>query len=296
MVRLGRLLTAMVTPFDEGMKVDFARARKLAGALLKSGTDGIVLSGTTGESPTLSHEEKLRLFTEIKDVVGDKGSVVAGTGNNNTAESVKFSQEAETTGVDAILLVVPYYNKPQQEGLYLHFKAIAEATKLPCILYDVPSRTGISLTPETVARLSKIPNIVGIKDASADLGHVARIIDATGSDFIMYSGNDADTVPIMALGGYGVVSVASHLVGKQVHAMIDECVEGHYSEAALMHRKLLPLVNAMFLTTNPTPVKYALNKVGFNVGKPRLPLVEPDDDCKKKIDAVLKNYKIDLPI
>ncbi len=293
---LGRLLTAMVTPFDDALNVDFARARKLANALIKSGSDGVVVSGTTGESPTLSREEKLRLFAEIKETVEERGSVVAGTGNNNTAESIKLTREAEKTGVDAILLVVPYYNKPSQDGLYEHFKAIAAATRLPCILYNVPSRTVAALNPETVIRLSQIPNIAGIKEASANLENVARIIEGARKDFLMYSGNDADTLPIMALGGYGVISVAGHLVGNQIHDMIDKCLAGRYPEAAAIHRRLLPLVNAMFIATNPTSVKYALNKVGFKVGKPRLPLTEPDSKSAAAIEATLKNYQIDLPV
>lgn len=296
MEKPGRLLTAMVTPFDEQGKVDIEQARKLANALIKSGSDGVVVSGTTGESPTLSREEKLRLFAEIKEVVEERGTVIAGTGNNNTAESAKLTREAEKAGVDAILLVVPYYNKPSQEGLYQHFKTIASATKLPCILYNVPSRTITSLAPETVIKLSSIPNIIGVKEASGNLDTVAKIIEGTSKDFLMYSGNDGDTLPILALGGYGVISVASHLVGKQIHEMIDKCLAGNYQEAAAIHRRLLPLVNAMFITSNPAPLKYSLNKVGFRVGKPRLPLTEPDEKSAAAIDATLKNYKIDLPL
>ncbi|MBI4330721.1 MAG: 4-hydroxy-tetrahydrodipicolinate synthase [Chloroflexi bacterium] len=292
----GRLISAMVTPFDEKGNVDFEQARKLANALIKSGSDGVVVSGTTGESPTLSREEKLRLFAEIKEVVEERGAVIAGTGTYNTAESAKLTREAEKAGVDAILLVVPYYNKPSQDGLYQHFKTIAAATRLPCILYNVPSRTITNLAPETIVKLSKIPNIAGLKEASGNLDQVAKVIDGAGKDFLVYSGNDADTLPILALGGYGVISVASHLVGKQIREMIDKCLAGNYPEAASIHRRLLPLVNAMFITSNPTPLKYALNRIGFRVGKPRLPLTEPDEKSAAAIDATLKNYKIDLPI
>ncbi len=293
---LGRLFTAMVTPFDDAMNVDFPQARKLASALIKSGSDGVVISGTTGESPTLSREEKLKLFAEIKETVGKAGTVIAGTGNNNTADSAKLTKEAEKTGVDGILLVVPYYNKPSQDGLYEHFKTIAAATKLPCILYNVPSRTITNLAPETVIKLSQIPNIVAIKEASGNLEQVAKIIDGARKGFILYSGNDADTVPILALGGYGVISVASHFAGKQIRAMMDLCFANRYAEASAEHRRLLPLVNAMFITTNPTPVKYGLNKIGFRVGKPRLPLTEPDAKSAAAIEATLKKYTIDLPL
>jgi 4-hydroxy-tetrahydrodipicolinate synthase len=296
MAKLGRLITAMVTPFDEQGKVDFAQAKKLARALLNSGSDGVVASGTTGESPTLSREEKLRLFAEVKEAVGEKGTVIAGTGNYNTAESAELTREAEKTGVDAILLVVPYYNKPTQEGLYQHFKTIASATKLPCIVYNVPTRTVTSLAPETVIRLSKIDNIIGVKEASGNLEAVARIVEGTGKDFLVYSGNDSDTLPVLALGGYGVISVISHLVGKQIREMMEKFLAGQSQEAAAIHRRLLPLVNAMFIVSNPIPVKYALNKVGFRVGKPRLPLLEPDEKSATSIDATLKNYRIDLSL
>ncbi|HEX78082.1 MAG TPA: 4-hydroxy-tetrahydrodipicolinate synthase [Dehalococcoidia bacterium] len=295
MRELGRLITAMATPFDDEGKVDYAQARKLALALLDSGSQGLVVSGTTGESPTLSTEEKLRLFDEIKSAVAGRGAVIAGTGNYNTQESCELTKEAERIGVDACLLVVPYYNKPAQEGLYQHFKAVAAATSLPCILYNVPSRTITNLAVETVVKLSQIDNIVAVKEASANLDQVSKILDGTAPGFLVYSGNDSDTFPIMALGGYGVISVASHLVGEQIKEMIDLTVAGRMEEAAAIHRRLLPLVNALFVVTNPIPLKYALNKVGFSVGKPRLPLTEPDEKTAAFIEATLKNYQIDLP-
>ncbi|MDZ4246397.1 MAG: 4-hydroxy-tetrahydrodipicolinate synthase [Dehalococcoidia bacterium] len=296
MEKYGRLITAMVTPFDAGGAVDFKQAGKLARSLMKSGSDGLVVSGTTGESPTLSRDEKLRLFTAVKEAVGKGGMVIAGTGSNNTADSVALTGEAEKTGVDAIMLVVPYYNKPTQEGLYQHFKTIAAATRLPVILYNVPGRTVTNLAPETVIRLSKIDNIFAVKEASANLEQIAKIIEGADQDFLVYSGNDADTLPILALGGYGVVSVVSHLVGKQIHDMIDNFIAGKSREAASIHRRLLPMVNAMFIVSNPIPLKYALNKVGFNVGNPRLPLLPPDEKSAASIDATLKNYKIDLVV
>lgn len=293
---LGRLLTAMVTPFDARGKVDYQQARRLALALLDSGSDGVVVSGTTGESPTLSREEKLRLFAETKLVVGNRGTVVAGTGSYNTKESQELTKEAERTGVDACLLVVPYYNRPTQQGLWEHFKAIAQSTALPCILYNVPSRTVTNLAADTVIKLSQIDNIIGVKEASGNLGQIAEIIEGTRKDFLVYSGNDSDTFPILALGGHGVVSIASHLVGIQIKDMIKKFLNGRSLEAAKMHRHLLPLVNVLFIISNPIPIKWALNYVGFSVGEPRLPLIEPDEKSADLIKATLKNYKIDLPI
>ncbi len=296
MKELGRLITAMVTPFDDKGEVDYGQAKKLALALLASGSDGVVVVGTTGESPTTLRPEEYRLFREIKAVVGSKGTVIAGTGSNSTAEALEATKEAEKIGVDACLLVVPYYNKPTQEGLYQHFKTVAGSTGLPCIMYNVPSRTVVNMTAETVIRLSKIDNIIGVKEASGNFEQIAKIIQETRKDFLVWSGNDSDTFPIMALGGYGIISVASHLVGKQIKQMIDSFVKGKIAEAAAIHRRLLPLVNALFIVSNPIPVKYAVNQVGFRVGKPRLPLTEPDEKTAAIIRDTLKNYKIDLPV
>ncbi len=292
MSKLGRLLTAMVTPFDERGDVDYEQAKRLALSLLESGSNGVVAAGTTGESPTLSREEKLRLFAEVKSAVGDEGTVIAGTSTYNTKESIELTKEVERLGVDAVLLVVPYYNKPTQGGLYQHFAAIASATSLPCILYNVPSRTVTNLSPDTVIKLSQIDNIIGIKEASSNLNQVAQIIAGTDEDFLLYSGNDGDTFPILTLGGYGVISVASHLVGRQIKEMMHSILKGDIAEAAAMHRHLMPLFDALFLVSNPIPVKYALNYLGFAVGKPRLPLTPPDEATAKAIEAVLEDYKI----
>ncbi len=296
MKNLGRLITAMVSPFDEAGKFDYAQAKKLALALVNSGSDGVVLAGTTGESPTLVRAEEIRLFSEVKAALGNRGSVIAGTGSNSTTEALEATKEAERIGVDACLLVVPYYNRPTQEGLYQHFKTIAGSTSLPCILYNVPSRTVASLSPETVIKLSQIDNIIGIKEASGNFGDTARIISGARKGFLVWSGNDGDTLLLLALGGYGVISVASHLVGKQIKDMIESFINGKVEKAAEIHRYLMPLINAMFVVSNPSPVKYALNHVGFNVGKPRLPLVEPDEKSAAVIRDTLKSYKIDLPV
>ena len=293
---LGRLITAMVTPFAADGSVDYEQAKRLALALLDSGSDGLVVVGTTGESPTLVRSEELRLFREIKQAVGEKGSVIAGTGSNSTAEAIEATQDAEKTGVDACLLVVPYYNKPTQENLYNHFKAIAENTGLPCILYNVPSRTVANLSADTVIRLSKIDNIVGVKEASGNLVEIARIIENTDDDFILWSGNDTDTLPVMALGGYGVISVASNIVGSTLRKMIDSFVAGDIAAAAAVHRRLQPLVHALFVIANPMPIKYAMNISGFEVGKPRPPLDEPDEKTAALVRQTLKDYQIDLPV
>ena len=296
MSEFGRLLTAMVTPFAPDGAVDYQAAQRLALALLDSGSEGLVVAGTTGESPTVSHEEKLRLFTEVKSAVGDRGAVIANTGTNNTAESIELTRETERTGVDAVIMVTPYYNKPTQEGLARHFEAIAAATSLPCILYNVPSRTSVNMAAETTVRLSAVENIVGIKEASGDLGQIARIVEGAAEGFRVWSGADEDTLPLLGVGGYGVISVVAHLVGRQVHEMIDNAVAGRVQEAARTHRRLLPLVQAIFLVTNPIPVKYALRQLGFPVGGVRLPLCDPDEAIGEQIMAEVRRARIDLPV
>ena len=296
MTEIGRLITAMVTPFDENGAVDYAQAKRLATALLDSGSDGLVITGTTGEGPTLTAEEKIRLYAEVKEAIGYRGTVIAGTTDNDTAKSIELSTEAASVGADALLLTVPAYNKPPQEGLYQHFKAIAESTELPCVLYNVTSRTSLNMTDETTLRLSKIDNIVGIKEAGSDLNQITRIIDGAGDDFRVWSGNDDETFSIMATGGYGVVSVLSHLVGNQIKQMMGYLLEGDVEKAAAEHRRLLPLFKVMFTVSNPIPLKYSLNHVGFNVGPVRLPLVPPDEKSAENIRNVLSNYEIDLPI
>jgi 4-hydroxy-tetrahydrodipicolinate synthase len=286
----------MVTPFDEKGAVDYVQAKRLALALLDSGSDGVVVVGTTGESPTLVRAEEIRLFREVKSAVGERGAVIVGTGSNSTAEAIEATKEAECVGVDACLLVVPYYNKPTQEGLYQHFKAVAESTSLPCILYNVPSRTVASLAAETVVKLSEIDNIVGVKEASGNLEQISRIISNMREDFLVWSGNDSDTLPILAVGGYGVISVASHMVGRQIRQMIESFITGRVSEAAGIHRHLTPLFSDLFIVANPIPLKYVLNHVGFAVGKPRLPLTEPDEKTAARILETLKLYEIDLPV
>jgi 4-hydroxy-tetrahydrodipicolinate synthase len=287
----------MVTPFTPEGAVDYAQAGRLALALLESGSDGVVLSGTTGEAPTLTAEEKLRLFTDVKRAVVGAGAVIAGTSSYNTAESVELSREAERTGVDGLLLTCPYYNKPTQEGIFRHFEAIARATSLPCILYNIPGRTAVNITADTIVRLSRIPNIAGVKEASGNLEQVAQIVENTREDFLVWSGNDGDTLPILSVGGYGVICVVSHLVGKQMKGMIEDYLAGRVEKAARTHRGLLPLMSTlMTAASNPIPIKHALNVVGFSVGGLRLPLCEPDQAAGEKIAAELKRHRIDLPV
>jgi 4-hydroxy-tetrahydrodipicolinate synthase len=292
----GRLLTAMVTPFNDKGEVNYEQAKKLALALLDSGSDGVVVAATTGESPTLVREEEAHLFTEVKSALGGRGSLIAYTGSNSTAEAVAATKAAEKIGVDGCLSVVPYYNKPTQEGIYQHFKTIAENTSLPIIMYNIPSRVVIKMSLETIVRLSRIDNIVGVKEATGDMGLVAQTLDNAGEDFLIWSGNDNDTFHIMVLGGYGTIGVATHLVGKQIKQMMEAILNSKIAEAAAIHRRLLPLVDALFIEPNPAPVKYALNQVGFNVGKPRLPLVDVSEKSAAIIRETLKKYKIDLPI
>ena len=296
MATFGRLLTAMITPFDEEGNIDFPQARKLAKGLTESGTDGLVIGGTTGESPSMSDDEKIQLFAEIKEEVGDTASVIAGTTDNNHRKSIELSQEAEKVGADGLLLTVPAYNKPPQEGLYQNFKAISEATSLPGLLYNVPSRTALNMDVETTLRLAEIDSIVGVKEASSDYGQITRIIDGAPDGFDVWSGNDDETFPIMCVGGYGIVSVASNLYGNQIKNMMGQILEGNIEEAANAHKRLLPIFNALFWVTNPIPIKSAGNRAGFQAGKNRLPLCDPDQAFTSKFDAVMDRYEVDLPI
>jgi 4-hydroxy-tetrahydrodipicolinate synthase len=296
MAEFGRLLTAMATPFAADGSVDYARARDLARALVASGSEGLVVTGTTGESPTLSNEEKLSLYAEVKDAVGTRAAIIAGTCTYNTAESIALSREAVELGVDGILGTVPYYNKPPQAGLEAHFKAIAGAVDAPIMLYNIPSRTSVNMAVETTIALSQVPNIVGVKEGSANFEAIARIIRGTPPDFRVWSGNDADTLPILALGGYGVVSVASHLVGRQISTMIHAATNGDLERATSIHQQLAPLFEALFVTTSPIPLKHALAHCGFDCGGLRLPLVAIDPRSAEIMDQVLAKTEIDLPI
>ncbi|NLJ80265.1 MAG: 4-hydroxy-tetrahydrodipicolinate synthase [Firmicutes bacterium] len=286
-MKSGQLITAMITPMHKDGSVNYGQAVELAKRLAENGSDGIVLSGTTGESPTLTFEEKTKLFGEVTDVLGGQAEIIAGTGSYNTEESIALTKAAESAGVDGIMLVTPYYNKPSQEGLYEHFKTVASQTSLPVLLYNVPGRTSVNLLPETVARLAEIENIVAVKEASGDLEQVSVLKTLVPDNFLIYSGDDALTLPILAVGGAGVVSVVSHLVGRQIKAMIDAFGAGKTNEALDIHLQLMPLFKAMFLTTNPVPVKRALEYVGLDTGPVRLPLVDLSEEEARSIKDVL---------
>lgn len=283
----GEMITAMATPFFENGEINYKKAAELAVFLVDNGTDAIVVGGTTGESPTLAEEEKKELFSAIVVAVKGKAKVLAGTGSNNTIQAIRLTKIAENCGVDGIMLVVPYYNKPPQEGLFRHFSAIAAQTALPVMVYNVPGRTVVNMTAETTLRLAQISNIVAVKEASGDLEQIARIRAGAPGDFAVYSGDDSMTLPVLAVGGIGVVSVVSHIAGREIKQMITAFKNGETEAALKTHLKLLPLVKAMFITTSPTPLKGAMNMLGHNLGSVRLPLVELTENQNKEIANVL---------
>jgi 4-hydroxy-tetrahydrodipicolinate synthase len=283
----GRVITAMVTPFDTEGKVDYQQARKLARYLVENGSDGLVVSGTTGESPTLSFDEKVNLFRIIKEEVGTEVAVIAGTGSNDTGASIKLTQAAEQVGVNGIMLVVPYYNKPSQDGLYRHFAAIAATTSLPIVLYNVPGRTGVNMLPSTVARLAEIPNIVAIKDASGSTDQATEMLRILPREFMLYCGDDSLTLPYLAIGATGIISVVSHVVGNELQSMVSCFQTGDYRQAAEIHRSLFPVFKGMFMTSNPVPIKTALNMLGLQVGLVRLPLVGATEQEQTEIRKLL---------
>ena len=293
MANFGRVLTAMVTPFTDDGRVNYGVAEKLAIHLADHGTDTLVLCGTTGESPTLSWDEEYELFQVIKQVVAGKAGIIAGTGSNSTEEAIAATQKAAKLGLDGALVVVPYYNKPPQEGLYQHFKAIAQAVPdLPLMLYNIPVRTGQNLQPETTVRLAEVPNITAVKEASGDLDQASLIRRLTPPEFALYSGDDSLTLPLLAIGGQGVVSVASHLVGEQLQQMIQAFTGGQPHVATQIHLKLFPLFKALFVTTSPIPVKAALNLQGWEVGQTRLPLNAPSPEIVHTLQAVLQELSL----
>ncbi|MFU8883846.1 MAG: 4-hydroxy-tetrahydrodipicolinate synthase [Cyanobacteriota bacterium] len=286
--RFGRVITAMVTPFTPAGQVDLEQAARLAEHLVNHGSDGLVICGTTGESPTLSWPEQHQLFAAVKEAVAGRACLIAGSGSNCTAEAIEATCEAAALGADAALVVVPYYNKPPQDGLEAHFRAIAEAAPgLPLMLYNIPGRTGTSLAPETVARLLDLPNVVSFKAASGTTEEVSALRAACGERLSIYSGDDALTLPMLAVGAVGVVSVASHLAGPQISAMIEAFFAGDLATALALHEQLLPLCRALFCTTNPIPVKAALELSGWPVGAPRLPLLSANDAVKQRLSETL---------
>ena len=287
----GRILTAMVTPMNEALEVDYREAVRLAQYLIGHGSDGVVVCGTTGESPTVTAEEKVKLFKVIKDAVGSKATVIAGIGSNSTSSSVSLARMAETTGVDGVMAVVPYYNKPSQEGMYQHFKAIAEATTLQLMLYNVPGRTSANLLPETVKRLSEIPNIVALKEAAGSLDQVSELKRLLPSEFAVYSGDDSMTLPMLALGCSGIVSVAAHIIGDEMKAMVNAWFDGDTALATKWHLELFPIFKGIFVTSNPVPIKTLMNMIGIKAGGVRLPLVEATAEEIRFLQDLLKSAK-----
>ncbi|WP_318618325.1 4-hydroxy-tetrahydrodipicolinate synthase [Priestia megaterium] len=293
-MNFGQVLTAMVTPFDQNGEIDFNATKTLVEHLITNGTDGLVVAGTTGESPTLTTEEKIELFKCVVEAAAGRVHVIAGTGSNNTQASMSLTKLAEETGVDGIMLVAPYYNKPSQEGLYQHFKTIAESTSLPVMLYNIPGRSIVNISVETVVRLSEIPNVVSIKEASGNLDAMAEIISKTPSDFTLYSGDDGLTIPVLAIGGAGIISVASHIIGNDMQEMINAFKNGDVQKAAATHRNLLPIMRALFIAPSPSPVKAALNLNGIQVGGVRLPMVPLSNKEQSALEKVLQASGINV--
>lgn len=288
----GRILTAMVTPMNEALEVDYQEAVRLAQYLIDHGSDGVVVCGTTGESPTVTDEEKLKLFKVIKGALGSKGTVIAGIGSNSTYASIALARGAVNTGVDGLMAVVPYYNKPSQEGMFQHFKTIAEATPLPLMLYNVPGRTSANLMPETVKRLSEIPNIVALKEAAGSLDQVSELKRLLPPEFEVYSGDDSMTLPMLSLGCSGIVSVAAHVIGNEMKAMVDAWFDGDTAQATKWHLELFPVFKGIFVTSNPVPVKALMNRIGIKAGGVRLPLVKATEEEMLYLDDLMKTIKM----
>ena len=294
MKSFGRVLTAMITPFNEDYSVNYKAAAELAKYLVAHGNDGLVVAGSTGESATLGSDEKLKLFSTVLEAVGDKATVIAGTGSNDTLASIRLTQEAEKLGVHGAMLVGPYYNKPPQEGFYQHFKMIAERTGLPLIVYNVPGRTASNILPPTIARLSEIPNIVAVKEASGSLDQVSEIVRTARPGFQVYSGDDGLTLPILSVGGCGIISVAGHVVAERMQEMIGAYLAGDVKLAQVIHSELLPFFKVIFITTNPIPIKTAVNLMGLPGGCFRPPMVPPAAAETEQLRTVMRSLKINV--
>ena len=287
----GELITAMITPFNEDLSIDYQSLEKLINHLIETKSDAILVAGTTGETPTLTHEEEAQLFEFVKKVVNKRVKIIMGTGSNCTETAVSSAINAQKAGADAILTVVPYYNKPSQKGMYEHFSAIAKAVNLPIILYNIPGRTGVNMQPATIAKLAKeFKNIVAVKQSNSDLDLISEIKMLCPDDFTVYSGDDSLTLPMMSLGAHGVISVASHVQGKEVKQMISAFKAGKVKEAQALHIKLYPLFRKLFMAPNPVPVKAALAKMGIIKEYVRKPLVTLDTEEQKELTEVLIKY------
>jgi 4-hydroxy-tetrahydrodipicolinate synthase len=288
----GEILTAMVTPFDSNGHIDWPALDNLVEYLLVTGSDTLVVTGSTGEAATLSAAEKLQIYAHVTARVGDRAKIIAGTGTNNTKETIELTQRAQALGVHGIMLVAPYYNKPPQDALFAHFAAVAAACELPILVYNVPGRTACNILPATILRLAQIDNIYGVKEASGNLDQVSEIAALAPSDFVIYSGDDSLTLPILAVGGHGVVSVASHVVGRELKAMVQAYKQGNVQKAQALHAAVYPVCKAMFVTSNPMPLKAALNLMGVKVGEPRLPLLP----CAEQEVAAVRQALLDFGI
>lgn len=290
MAKLGTVITAMVTPFDGDLKLDLTKAEQLADYLIDNGSDGLVVAGTTGESPTLSKQEKEALFKTIANVAKNRATVIAGTGSNSTSDSIELTSLAEKAGVNAAMLVVPYYNKPPQAGLYKHFSLIAQSTDLPVVLYNVPSRTACNLEASTVIKLARDnQNINSLKEAGNDVEQISKIASETSDDFEIYCGQDDWNLMMLSLGCSGFISVASHVAGNEIREMAQAYLAGDVKKAVIMHNRLMPIYKILFETTNPIMVKAAMNHLGIDVGAPRPPLVEASTDQIGNLKAIISN-------
>lgn len=291
--RFGRMITAMVTPFDEAGELDLKQVRSFARRLVDGGTDALVVNGTTGESPTIFYPQKMELFEAVVSEVGGEVPIIANVGDNCTADTVEFAQKVEKLGVDGFMLVVPYYNKPPQEGLYQHFKTIANAVELPCVLYNIPGRCVVNMLPETTLRLAReVDNIVAIKEASGDLDQVAAILEGAPAGFDVYSGDDSLTYDMMKLGAAGVISTTGNVAPARMKRITDLCAQGDFDGALKAHEELLPLMEELFVTANPIMVKEALNLTGFKVGGVRLPLVNATPEQSAHLAQIMREVGV----
>ncbi len=290
-MKLGTIVTAMITPFDPSGEIDYREAARLAAWLVERGNDGLVVAGSTGEGQTLTPDERARLFAVVKEDLGDRAAVIANAGSNDTRDSVRSVKAAEKAGADAILAVVPYYNKPPQSGMIAHFGAIAEATSLPVVIYNIPGRTAVNMLPETLLELARRhKNIIGVKESSGDLKQIGFILRDRTPGFTVWAGDDHLFLPCLAMGADGVVGVASHLCSREYVAMLNAYRSGDFAEAARIHSSLLPLIEALFATTSPIPVKWAMKQLGFNTGECRLPLDGMPEHLARNLRPLLAQY------
>lgn len=291
--RFGRMIPAMVTPFDENLDLDLDRAQKLADRLVRGGSDSLIINGTTGESPTVFYPQKMELFRAVVEAVGGRVPVIANVGDNCTADTVKFADDVKKTGLDGFMCVVPYYNKPPQEGLYRHFTTIARSVDLPIILYNIPGRCVINMTAETTLRIARdCDNVIAIKEASGKMDQIERIIEEAPSGFAVYSGDDSATYEIMKAGGAGVITTIGNVAPERMKEIVELCADGKFEEALKAHEALLPLMDGLFETSNPILVKEALKLCGFPVGGVRLPLVDATKEQSERLAGIMREVGV----